>query len=91
MTKFIPNRAMTFATAWIAQNIEIGPFSWNDPPIYDGPIRAFRKDAAQAGFDETQLEQGIGAVPLFIANAYRDAIASWRGAHRFRAEDDPQG
>ena len=72
------NDALTFANGWIARNIEAGPFSWNDPPIYDGPIRRFRKEAAHAGFSEADLEHGIGAVPAFIANAYEIANARWR-------------
>ncbi|MEO8723981.1 MAG: hypothetical protein ABI395_10775, partial [Sphingobium sp.] len=73
-----PNKALTFATGWIARNIETGPFSRNDPPIYDGPIAMFRRNAAQAGFGEADLEHGIGAVPAFIAKAYADSAAKWR-------------
>ncbi|WP_293880644.1 hypothetical protein [Sphingomonas sp.] len=81
-TKPMPNDALTFATSWVARNIEVGPFSWNDPPIYDGPISDFRKEAAQAGFSETHLERGIGAVPAFIAKAYADAVVNWRAAQK---------
>lgn len=72
------NKALTFAIGWVARNIEVGPFSWNDPPIYDGPTSHFLKEAAQAGFSETNLELGIGPVPAFIAHAYSDAHARWR-------------
>jgi hypothetical protein len=75
-----PNSARTFAADWIARNIEMGPFSWNDPPIYDHAISLFRKEATQAGFSEADLEKGIGAVPAFIAHAYEDSSATWRAA-----------
>ena len=71
------NKAAMFAAGWIARNIEIGPFSWNDPPIYDGQISDFKKAAAEAGLSEAELAQGIGPVPAFIAKAYSDANATW--------------
>jgi|GEM_PF-2899264 len=43
------NKASMCAAGWVACNIEIGPFSWNDPAIYHGPISDFKKAAAQAG------------------------------------------
>ena len=72
------DKASIFAAGWVAENIEIGPFSWNDPPIYDESIREFREKAAQAGLSEADLVQGIGPVPAFIAKAYSDAIATWK-------------
>lgn len=72
------NKASMFAAGWVAHNIEIDPFSWNDPPIYDEPVRNFRKEAARAGLSEADLVQGIGPVPAFIAKAYCDAITIWK-------------
>jgi len=71
------NKAAMFAAGWIACNIEIGPLSWNDPPIYDGPISDFKRAAARAGISEGDLAQGIGPVPAFIAKAYSNAITAW--------------
>lgn len=76
-----PNKALMFATGWIARNVENGPFSLNDPPIFDGPISIFRKEAVQAGFSEGDLELAIGPVPAFIAQAYADAVANWHAAN----------
>ncbi len=72
------NKASMFASGWVARNIEIGPFSLNDPPIYDKPISDFKKAAVRAGLSEADLVQSIGPVPVFIAKAYSDAIASWK-------------
>lgn len=72
------DRARSFAQGWIAQNIEVDAFSWDDPPIYDAPLESFRAAAARLGLDEEQLEAAIGAVPQFIAEAYARAAKSWR-------------
>ena len=72
------DKASIFAAGWVAENIEIGPFSWNDPPIYDEPTRYFRQEALQAGISEADLVHAIGPVPAFIAEAYSDAIATWK-------------
>lgn len=76
------NGALSFAQGWIARNIEVGPFSWKDGQLYDGPISAFRRAATQAGFDDTELERGVGSVPEFIANAYANAIRDWQAAQK---------
>lgn len=73
-----PSRAQAFAQNWIAQNIEVDAFSWDDPPIYDVPLKSFREAAAQHGLDEADLEGAIGAVPRFIADAYARAAERWR-------------
>lgn len=70
--------AQAFAANWVARNIEPGPFSCDDPAINVDPIRSFRSEAAEAGLTEADLEQGIGAVPAFVARAYTEAAAKWR-------------
>jgi hypothetical protein len=75
-----------FAASWIARNIEIDPFSIHDRRLFDGPLASFRRDAAQAGLSELDLEQGLGPIRDFIADAYAQAAAKWRAARVVTAE-----
>ena len=70
-------KVLSFSNGWVASNIMVGPFSTDDLSIYDGPIALFRKEAAQAGLSEEDLENTIGPVPEFIARAYADALSRW--------------
>jgi len=73
-----------FANGWVSRNVEVGPFSWDDPPIYEGPIQLFRDAAAQAGFSDSELERSLGPVPQFIAHSFSEAAARWLGAEHLR-------
>jgi hypothetical protein len=74
----------SFANDWIMQNIETGPFSLDDVPRYEAPIRQFRKEAAKAGFDEGQLERVVGPVPTFVSDAFETAAIAWRANQKRR-------
>jgi hypothetical protein len=89
ISKPAPSEALTFAIGWIARNIDVGPFSCDDPPICDGPISLFRKEAEEAGFSEADLVNGIGPVPAFIEQAYADAVAKWRSTQNRKPETGP--
>jgi hypothetical protein len=85
---FEPIEAVTFAAGWIARNIEIGPYSWDDASDDERPISPFRTEAAQAGLSEADLERGLGPVPAFMAKAYAEADARWLADQRKRPPDD---
>lgn len=78
--------AQLFAAGWIARNIEVGPFSCDDAPVYAGALAAFLKDAADAGLSQADLERGIGNVPAFLTKAYSDAVVAWRLEQRLGDE-----
>lgn len=77
-------KARSFAAGWIASNIETGPFSADDPPIYDVPVSLFRRAATQAGISEVDLIHALGPIPEYIARAFADATCRWRAAFRTR-------
>jgi hypothetical protein len=78
------SKVRLFAAGWIASNIETGPFSADDPPIYDVPVILFRRAAAQAGISEFDLIHALGPIPEYIARAFADATCRWRAAFRTR-------
>lgn len=59
-------KAPSFAAGWIASNIEPGPFSADDPPIYDVPVSLFRRAAVQAGISEVDLIHALGPIPNIL-------------------------
>ena len=80
--------AKTFAAGWIARNIDVGVFSWDDGPGYETAIDQFRTEAAQAGLSDAVLEDGLGPVPAFIANAYAAAVEKWLADQKRRPPHD---
>ncbi|WP_376984884.1 hypothetical protein [Bosea sp. R86505] len=79
--------AKTFAAGWIARNIDVGVFSWDDGPGYERAMDHFRTEAAQAGLSEVVLEDGLGPVPAFIAKAYAAAVEKWLADQKRRPPD----
>lgn len=83
-----PIDAAAFAAGWIARNIDVGPYSWDDASDDERQIRRFRTEAVQAGLSEADLERGLGPVPAFIAKAYAEAAAKWLADQKIRPPDD---
>jgi hypothetical protein len=77
-------RVLAFAGDWIDRNIDVGPFSRREFPIYDRALCQFNAEAVEAGFTQAKLECAVGSVREFVMRAFTRAASKWHAAEEVR-------